>query len=267
MEVLPPAWYYTEDAVARITFKDKSYTSQNFKETQWKLATDVIVNNAKHGSIEVYYLNEKPALHEGPFLKEERSLIDSLSQLLGRAIENIQKSEEILNANQQLKASEQQLIAANQQLIAGEQQLRAANQELMASEGKLKISEYRYRSLVDNSPVSLWEEDWIDVIEMVEEIQNRGITNFESFFNSNPDFVDEALSKVKILDVNTETLHMFKAKSKTEMLKSLSVVFGTADILPGFIGELIALAKGDSLYETEMKLCTVKEKLLLPFCE
>ena len=50
----------------------------------------------------------------------------------------------------------------------------------------------------------------------------------------------------------------FEAKSKSEMLKSLSTVFSTKDTLPGFIGELIALANGMALYETEMSLRTLK---------
>ena len=133
------------------------------------------------------------------------------------------------------------------------------------AEEKLRISEGRYKSLVHNSPVSLWEEDWTDVIEMVEKIKDEGITDFENFFNSNPNFVNEALAKVKILDVNTETLNMFNAKHKTELLKSLSLVFATDDTLPGFIGELIAIAKGESLYEAEMKLCTVQGNVINTF--
>jgi len=49
------------------------------------------------------------------------------------------------------KQSEQALLATNQQLKAVEQQLRAYNQQLAASEAVLRLSEEKYRTLVDGS--------------------------------------------------------------------------------------------------------------------
>lgn len=57
--------------------------------------------------------------------------------------ERMQAEEELKATNQQLIASEQQLRAANQQLTASEQQLRAANQQLIAHGKELRESKYQ----------------------------------------------------------------------------------------------------------------------------
>jgi len=84
---IPPAFQYPEITCTRIIFGVDEYLTENFKETKWKLSTDIIVSEHKAGSIDVFYLEEKPQLYEGPFLKDERSLLDTLGNQLGSMIE------------------------------------------------------------------------------------------------------------------------------------------------------------------------------------
>ncbi len=123
-------------------------------------------------------------------------------------------------------------------------------------------AEERFINLFNNSPVSIWEEDWTDVIKMIRKLRNEKIDDYEKWFNENMDFVNEALTKVKILRINKETQLMFNAKGKDDLVKSLEVVFATEDTLPGFVGELVALTEGKTVYETEMKLNTVDGKTI-----
>ncbi len=51
------------------------------------LETDIEVNGDKVGKIEVSYLEKRPEEDEGPFLKEERNLIDSMANHIGSFIE------------------------------------------------------------------------------------------------------------------------------------------------------------------------------------
>ncbi|MCF8414240.1 MAG: PAS domain S-box protein [Melioribacteraceae bacterium] len=127
---------------------------------------------------------------------------------------------------------------------------------------QIRVSEDRFRSVYNDSPVSIWDEDWTEVIEMIQSVRNENIEDYKEYFTTHTDFVNEALLKVKINDVNNETLLMFEAKSKDEMLSSLQTVFSTDDTLPGFINELAALANGKSIFETEMALRTVKGNLI-----
>ena len=84
---IPPAFQYPEITCARITFGVDEYLTDIFKETKWKLSTDIIVSNHKAGTIDVFFLEKKPQLFEGPFLKDERSLLDTLGKQLGSIVE------------------------------------------------------------------------------------------------------------------------------------------------------------------------------------
>jgi PAS domain S-box-containing protein len=83
VDLIPSGWQYPETACARIVLEDKEYKTGNFKETPWKQASDIMLHDEKIGNIEIYYLEEKPMIAEGPFLKEERRLINSIAIELG----------------------------------------------------------------------------------------------------------------------------------------------------------------------------------------
>lgn len=83
VEVLPPGWQYPEDTVARIRYGSDSYVSSgNFRETKWFQRKTFETIDGKEGSLEVFYLKEYPDLDEGPFLMEERHLINNLAGLI-----------------------------------------------------------------------------------------------------------------------------------------------------------------------------------------
>ena len=84
-EVIGPAWHYPEFTRVRLVVDGEEYVSEPFEPTPWKQAADIVVQGAIRGAIEVYYLREFPELDEGPFLAEERSLIDGLAHLVGLA--------------------------------------------------------------------------------------------------------------------------------------------------------------------------------------
>ena len=95
VELIPPSWQYPEITCARIIFEGKEFKTPNFKETKWKQSSDIRISGKKEGIIEVYYLEEKPESAEGPFLKEERHLIDGLAKQLGSAIKRTSANEEL----------------------------------------------------------------------------------------------------------------------------------------------------------------------------
>lgn len=94
VDIMPGAWYYPEYTCVRILFEDQEFKSGNFRETPWKMSTGLIVHGKAAGSIEVCYLEKMPDRQEGPFLKEERDLIDAIAQRLGRMIERKQAERE-----------------------------------------------------------------------------------------------------------------------------------------------------------------------------
>ena len=101
VEGLPDAWQYPEVTAARIVFEGLEYKTPNFAGTAWSQAAPFHTHDALEGFIEVVYLEEKPEEAEGPFLAEERNLIDSLANLL-RSFLNHKLAEEALRESEKL---------------------------------------------------------------------------------------------------------------------------------------------------------------------
>ena len=87
IDFIPPAFQYPEITCARIVFDRYEFTTKNFKDTRWKLTHDITVNNDRIGTLEICYLEEKPALDEGPFLKEAKNLIGAIAETLAKIVE------------------------------------------------------------------------------------------------------------------------------------------------------------------------------------
>lgn len=80
--VLPRAWQYPEFTVARIIFDGDEYLSSGFRLSQWVLTQEFMTIDNRSGRIEVCYVKKFPSLDEGPFLKEERHLIENLANII-----------------------------------------------------------------------------------------------------------------------------------------------------------------------------------------
>jgi PAS domain S-box-containing protein len=177
VELIPNGWRYPEITCARVIFEGKHFKTPNFKETKWRQLADIELLGKKAGILEVYYLKKKSELDEGPFLNEERELLNGLAERLGRIAQRIKDEQALKAAHQQLRADEQQLKvanqqlhangqqlkAANQQLRANEQQLRAANQQLAANEAELRETRDYLESLINyaNAPIIVWDAKFI----------------------------------------------------------------------------------------------------------
>jgi PAS domain S-box-containing protein len=90
IEAVPLAWQHPGSACARIILETATYKTENFKETRWKQTAGIAVKGQNIGTIEVCYLEDKPVRDEGPFLMEERELINALAKQLGEIIEHKQ---------------------------------------------------------------------------------------------------------------------------------------------------------------------------------
>jgi hypothetical protein len=87
VDLIPPAWQYPEITCARIIFDGYEFTTTNYKNSRWKLTRDIKVYSERVGTLEVCYLEEKSELDEGPFLREERNLIDAIAERIAKFIE------------------------------------------------------------------------------------------------------------------------------------------------------------------------------------
>jgi GAF domain-containing protein len=83
VELLPPGWQYPEIASARIAFDGRVFAAAGFRDYPWIQSADIVLGGILRGRVEVAYSEEKPLADEGPFLKEERNLINGIAETLG----------------------------------------------------------------------------------------------------------------------------------------------------------------------------------------
>ena len=102
VELLPPAWQYPQIAFARIILDGISYTTQGFRECRQKQTAEIVVGGMPRGVVELVYVEENPDLDEGPFLKEERNLIDAIARQIALVVERIQVEQDKLKLHNQL---------------------------------------------------------------------------------------------------------------------------------------------------------------------
>ncbi len=96
---LPLSWQYPEITGARIMFRDKTYKSKGFKVTKWRQASRILVYNEPVGEVAMFYMEERPPAGEGPFLREERALLDAVAERIGAAAAHISAERELQETN------------------------------------------------------------------------------------------------------------------------------------------------------------------------
>ena len=117
VKYLPPAWQYPEIAFSRIIFDGEVYYSPGFQEGGEKQISDIVVNGKTRGFIEVKYSEVKPEIDEGPFIKEERTLINTVAKQIALIVEQREAEIDSLRLQEQLRHADR--LATIGQLVAG----------------------------------------------------------------------------------------------------------------------------------------------------
>ena len=105
--------------------------------------------------------------------------------------------------------------------------------------------------------MSIWEEDFSHVKRVIDDLKAAGVQNFREYFAAHPEFVEQAIGMVRILDVNEATVKLFGARDKQELLVSLDKIL-TPEAQQVFVDELVALAEGRTWLESQTFLKTLK---------
>jgi signal transduction histidine kinase len=117
VELLPPGWQYPECTQACITLDGKVHATARYGDSPYRQKADILVNDQIRGLVEVIYTEEKPEFAEGPFLREERHLIDEVARQVGFIVEYWEAERETNRLQEQLRHAER--LATVGQLSAG----------------------------------------------------------------------------------------------------------------------------------------------------
>jgi len=131
----------------------------------------------------------------------------------------------------------------------------------------LQASENRFRTLFEDSPVSLWEEDFSGLKRIVDEIRERegfptpGLEELRQYFAEHPEEIERCIEAIHVLDVNPATLKLYRARDRQEMIGSLGQILG-----PGssdtHLQEILAVAGGERECEFETRNLTVDGEVI-----
>ncbi len=117
VRILPSAMQHSELASARIVLHGREYVAEGFKESEFRLASDIAIKDEKIGMVEVFYSAEGLDEGEGLFLSEERSLLDAVAKEIGSIVETRRADEQQALLQEQLRHADR--LATVGQFAAG----------------------------------------------------------------------------------------------------------------------------------------------------
>lgn len=117
------------------------------------------------------------------------------------------------------------------------------------------------REFFEQAPVSLWVEDFSQIKRLFDELRLQGIVDFRTFLNVHGEFVERCMEEIRVIDVNSYTLKMYKANSRAELLSRLAEVFHD-DMRDTFAEQLIELWEGRLFHLKEVSNRTLQGDVL-----
>ena len=208
VELIPPSWQYPEITCARINLDNRSYKTKLFKKTDWILAQLIRVNKEVVGVLEVFLSERKPERDEGPFLKEERNLLNAIAERLGHIIENIQANEALRRTHDELQVRVEErtkeLAAQNLQLTSEIRERRKVEEELQKYSEKIKIFAYSIAHDLKNPAISISGLARILNKKFADKLGDKGKKICEQIQQSSED-IASLVEKINILISTKET--------------------------------------------------------------
>lgn len=121
--------------------------------------------------------------------------------------------------------------------------------------------ERRYRSLFEDSPVPIWDEDFSGVKKYIDNLKAKGITDIRSYFENNIDAVRECSALLVVNDVNQAVIDLNEAPSKKFMLENFTALVDSKSA--GYaINQFEAIANGEKSCEFDAELRTFNSNIV-----
>jgi PAS domain S-box-containing protein len=133
--------------------------------------------------------------------------------------------------------------------------------ERRRTEERIAASELRYRGIVENVRVAVFEEDFSAVLDMLDEIREQGVSDLRGYFRARPEQLAAAIRRVRVSDANNFAIELFEADRKETLLKSLGDIF-LPETAAVFVEELLALWEGRRRFESEATQRTLSDRRL-----
>ena len=121
------------------------------------------------------------------------------------------------------------------------------------AEEALRESDARFREIFDESPVSLWVEDWSALKRVLNQLAEQGVEDLSDYFREHLEQLLEAYDLPEVVDISRETLRVYRASSKQELFEIMGSDRVDPEDLEGFREQLSRLFAGARSNEYEAR--------------
>ncbi|MDJ1502092.1 PAS domain-containing protein [Xanthocytophaga agilis] len=222
VQILPLGWQYPTKTAARVCVDTISYTTDNYIPCEFYQMAEMTTAKGTKISIEIVYLQSMPERDEGPFLEEERSLINMLVEMLKVDLERRERSAE-------LKAYKYALDTAAIVSISG------VDAELtFVNENFCKATQYAPEELMGKHHSFIWSDNYpTDYFTEMQKAMQDGKPYRGEFCNKTKDntlywvdttiipFLDENGKIYQYLSINYDITERREAEEKIKQSEQL----------------------------------------------
>ncbi len=179
------------------------------------------------------------------FTPDDLSLAMTFAAYASMALKNARAHTRLGEANEAL-----------QREIVERQQTEAA---LLQAHAALAEGEERYRTLFENSPISLWDEDFSGVKRYLDDLRASGVEDLRAYFDEHPQELNRAMQQIRLVAVNRATVELFEAPDSESLLADLSRIT-IDDSYEGMKESILAVGAGARQFEYETSNRTLSGK-------
>jgi len=248
VNLLPPAWQFPDVTCARIQVDNKECETANFMKTKWNQSSEIFVNDKKVGFVEVFYLEEMPSFDEGPFLKEERNLLNEIVERLGRIFERLDRELILEESEKKHKLLSQELELILDHIVGPVFYKDTKNRfiwvnKYIADAYKMKREDLIGKSLFELNPRDQAQAYWDDDLEVIN--SGKPKLNIEEPWETDDGLKWVLTSKIPNIDENGDITGIIgtsvditdRAIAEQKLIESEKKYRDLANLLPQVICE------------------------------
>ncbi|MCF8240091.1 MAG: nucleotidyltransferase domain-containing protein [Melioribacteraceae bacterium] len=223
VDSIPHGWQYPTITQAKLELEDSIYKTKGYFGTEWRLVSQIRVQDKEVGLIKVVYTEDMPVIDEGPFLKEERKLLDTIAEKIGHFVLH-QRLKAVINDFNQVKDGIRITGRGEWRIVLD--MIRKTDPNLFMGILRKLLHQLTWDGVEDaekilkNSGLSTRSEDDAELTDENKPMKKRLITNYDEYIEQILSLADEYLPDSKILEKIQKWIQEDKSSALVKVLEN-----------------------------------------------